>query len=92
MSEPTKNPFELLLDAFRETIRSVVREELAALNGSHAQEKGDYLTPEQAAKIMGVDTNWLYRHRKTLPFAKGLSKKALRFDEAGLRRWMQSRK
>jgi Helix-turn-helix domain len=81
-------------DPFFEKIREIVREEIAAaLNGNvHAQERGDYLTPEQAAKIMGVEVNWLYRHRKKLPFAHGASKKVLRFDEIGLRRWMTSRK
>jgi hypothetical protein len=91
MSEPLKNPFDLLLDQ----IRQVVAEEIAKAlqnGGGHAQEKGDYLTPEQAAKIMNVDVNWLYRHRRQLPFAHGATKKVLRFDEVGLRRWMQSRK
>jgi hypothetical protein len=86
-----QNPFAPFFDE----VRKIIREEIASAlaNGSgHSQERGVYLTPQEAAKIMGVDTNWLYRHRKTLPFAKGLSKKALRFDEAGLRRWMASRK
>jgi hypothetical protein len=50
MSEPLKNPFDLLLDQ----IRQVVAEEIAKAlqnGGGHAQEKGDYLTPEQAAKM-----------------------------------------
>jgi hypothetical protein len=90
MSEPAKQDlFALLLDQIRE----VVREEIAAaLSNGNAQERGDYLTPEQAAKIMGVEMNWLYRHRKKLPFAHGASKKVLRFDEVGLRRWITSRK
>jgi hypothetical protein len=89
MSEP--NPF----DPFFAEIRRIVREEVAAVlvNGNgRIEEKGDYLTPEQAAKIMGVEVGWLYHHRKTLPFAHGVSKKVLRFDEVGLRRWMKSRK
>jgi Helix-turn-helix domain len=91
MSEPVKNAFDLLLDQ----IRVVVAEEIAkalSTNGRPPEQRGDYLTPEQAAKIMGVDVNWLYRHRRQLPFAHGVSKRLLRFDEAGLRRWMQARK
>jgi hypothetical protein len=89
-TEPVKSPFDFFLDQ----IRQVVREEIAAAlsNGRPPDEKGNYLTPQEAAKIMGVDINWLYRHRKTLPFAHGASKKILRFDEAGLRRWMQARR
>jgi len=90
VSEPIKNPFDLLLDQ----IRRVVAEEIAKALSNNGQpaEKGNYLTPEEAAKIMGVEVNWLYRHRRHLPFAHRASKKVLRFDEAGLRRWMQSRK
>jgi Helix-turn-helix domain len=89
MSE--QNPFAPFFDE----VRKIVREEIAAAlsnNGRPAEEKGQYLTPEEAAKIMGVDVNWLYRHRKRLPFAHGVSKKVVRFDEAGLRRWMQARR
>lgn len=91
MSEQSKNFADLLLDQ----IRQVVREEIAKAlenNGRAVVEKSNYLTPEEAAKIMGVEVNWLYRHRRTLPFAHGASKKVLRFDETGLRRWMQARK
>ena len=91
MSEPAKNPFDLLVDQIREVVREEVAAVLANGNG-RTEEKGDYLTPEQAAKIMGVEVSWLYHHRKTLPFAHGVSKKVLRFDEVGLRRWMKSRK
>jgi hypothetical protein len=51
MSEPTKNPFDLLLDQ----IRAVVREEIQA---ARPQEKMLYTTKEAAAKI-GVDESWL---------------------------------
>src|SRR5262249_7163803 len=90
MREPLKSPFDLLV----EQIRQVVAEEIAKAlsNGRPVEEKGNCLTPEEAANIMGVEVNWLYRHRNRLPFAHGASKKVLRFDEAGLRRWMQSRK
>lgn len=44
------------------------------------------LNPAEAAKLMGVTPRWLYRHASRLPFARRLSRKALRFSEAGLRR------
>jgi hypothetical protein len=90
MSEP-KNPFDLLLDQ----IRAVVREEIASAlsNGvGHPIEKEKLLTPEEAGAIIGVDKKWLYRHAKQLPFVKKLSRKAIRFNEAGLRRWLAARK
>lgn len=50
------------------------------------------LTAEQASSILGVSPRWLYRHASNLPFTRRLSRKALRFDEAGLRRWQATKK
>ena len=83
MSDPSRNPFDALLDAFR----MIVREEVATAlsNGAgHAAEKDALLTPEQAAALIGVDKKWLYRHSKQLPFIRRLSRKKIRFNEAGL--------
>jgi hypothetical protein len=100
MSDPTKNPFDLLL----EQIRLVVREEIRAAvtyGLEHSTEKDNLLTVEQAAQIMGgADTPeglrkrvcWLYRHAKGLPFTRRLSRKCTRFSESGLRRWVATRK
>jgi predicted DNA-binding transcriptional regulator AlpA len=45
------------------------------------------LTAKEAAALLGVSVRWLYRHAKTLPFAKRLADKTLRFDAAGLAQW-----
>jgi len=50
------------------------------------------LTPPEAAALLGVTVPWLYRHAGRLPFARRLSRKALRFSDAGLRRWLAARK
>ncbi len=49
------------------------------------------LTAEEAAPLLGTTVRWLYRHSGQLPFARRLSRKALRFSEAGLRRYMATR-
>jgi hypothetical protein len=41
------------------------------------------LTPEQASGALGVTVRWLYRHAGDLPFTRRLSRKTLRFSEAG---------
>ncbi|MEW6775620.1 MAG: helix-turn-helix domain-containing protein [Bdellovibrionota bacterium] len=46
------------------------------------------LTAAEAAPILGVTVQWLYRHAKELPYARKLSRKVLRFSEAGIRRHM----
>ncbi len=50
------------------------------------------LTAEEAAPILGMTPRWLYRHARHLPFARRLSRKALRFSESGLRRYMAARR
>ena len=49
------------------------------------------LTPPEAAALLGVTVTWLYRHAGRLPFTRRLSRKALRFNETGLRRWLAAR-
>jgi predicted DNA-binding transcriptional regulator AlpA len=56
-----------------------------------AQPTDRLLDPAQAAALMGVKIRWLYQHHRTLPFARKLSRRALRFDEAGLHRWLAHR-
>jgi len=60
--------------------------------GAHAPDAERLLTPPEAAALLGVTVTWLYRHAGRLPFARRLSRKALRFSEAGLRRWLATRK
>src|SRR5207249_1533051 len=93
MTEPTNiptTPFDWLIDQ----IRSVIREELAAahnLTVSNTADTDVLLTPEQAAAMMNVERRWLIRHSKKFPFTRRISRKVLRFSEAGLRRWEKSR-
>ena len=56
------------------------------------READHLLTPEEAGRMLGVTPRWLYRHGKRLPFTKRLSRKVLRFSEAGLRRWLATKK
>lgn len=68
---------------------------LAAPNGAPAPEApvtDRLLTAAQTAPLLGVAPSWLYRHAPTLPFVRRLSRKALRFSEAGVRRWQAIRR
>lgn len=48
------------------------------------------LTPVEVAERMGVPIRWLYRNASSLPFTRRLSRKMLRFSEAGLTRYLAS--
>jgi excisionase family DNA binding protein len=45
---------------------------------------------EEAAARLGMSTDWLYRHAKRLPFTRRVGR-AVRFDAAGLARWVAHR-
>jgi len=50
------------------------------------------LSPTETAERLGVTARWLYRHAHQLPFTRRLSRKVLRFSEAGLRRYLDGKK
>ena len=50
------------------------------------------LTPEEAAGRLSVTVRWLYRHSGQLPFTRKLSRKVLRFEAAGLERWLKEQR
>lgn len=47
------------------------------------------LKPEDAATLLEVEVRWLYRHHKEFTFTRKLSRKVLRFHEAGLREYIE---
>lgn len=55
-------------------------------------EPGRLLTPDEAAVRLGVTRRWLYDNAKRLPFARKLSRKMLRFHEAGLERYIREKR
>ena len=52
----------------------------------------DLLTADEAAAELKVKRRWLYRHVKTLPFARKLSRKVLRFSRIGIHRWLATKR
>ena len=52
----------------------------------------ELLTAEQAAALLNVSVDWIYRHAPSLPFTRRLSRKALRFSRAALLKWRAGRR
>ena len=52
------------------------------------------ITPEEAIEIIGggISRKWLLRHTRGLRFRRDLSRKVVRFERAGLMRWMAARR
>ncbi len=57
-----------------------------------SQPQDRLLSPAEAAAVLKVTPRWLYRHHRTLPFARKLSRRALRFSEAGMQQWLVNRR
>ncbi len=59
---------------------------------SRSQAPDRLIAPSEAAERLGVTVRWLYRHANQLPFTRRLSRKALRFSEAGLNQYLEGKK
>ncbi len=76
-----------------EQLRALVRDEIQAEVGQIANQDGErLLTIEEAAQILSVSPDWIYRNAKKLPFTHKLGPKMLRFSYQGLLRWLATRK
>jgi excisionase family DNA binding protein len=92
VSEPGKILGDALRAELKEIVREALREDRIENATVSATEKDTPLTAEQAAALIGVSRRWLYRHAGKLPFTRRISRKNLRFSEAGLRRWLAAKK
>lgn len=74
------------------SIQTTVSARLLTARRPVTPEPDRLLTVAEAAQILEVTPKWLYRHADRLPFTRRLSRKALRFSEAGLRKWLATRR
>lgn len=58
---------------------------------SDAQAPTRLLALDEAERLTGMTRRWLLRHTRGLRFRHSLSRKAVRFEEAGLLRWIRGR-
>ena len=47
------------------------------------------LTAAEAAQIAGVSRRWIYIHTRGMKFRRNLSRKSIRLEEMGFRRWLE---
>ena len=79
---------EALLDA----IRLAIHEEIQAVH-QNGQQAGDrLLDADEAAEILAVSPDWLYRHSSRLPFTRKLAPRVLRFSYQGIQKFLATRK
>jgi len=92
MSEASKHlASENPLAALEGWFRGLIREEIqAASQNGHQEDK--LLSAEEAAGILSVSPDWLYRHGSRLPFTRKLAPRVLRFSSQGIQKYLATRK
>src|SRR5262245_65987667 len=95
MDQPTSTPkapdSTMLVTMTAGQLRELVREEIQAATTTR-HEADRMLTAEEAAEMLSMSTDWLYRNAKKLPFTRKLGHKMLRFSQQGIVKWLESRK
>jgi len=92
MSETNNTP-NIFSDPFRSELEEIVERAITkALNGNSHQDGDHLLDAEEAAKMLAVSPDWLYRHASRLPFTRKLGPKMLRFSYQGIQKWLATRK
>jgi predicted DNA-binding transcriptional regulator AlpA len=72
-------------------LRDLIRAEIqAARNGQ--QQADRLLDVKEAAEMLSMSEDSLYRRAKKLPFTRKLGPKMLRFSEQGMVKWLATRK
>ncbi len=72
-------------------LRRIIRDEIASVKAEVvAQDR--LLDAADAAKLLSVSEDWLYRHAKKLPFTRKLGPKMLRFSSVGIQKYLAMRK
>src|SRR5262245_39051536 len=74
-----------------EQLRELIREEIQRA-GTTRQEADRLLDIKEAAKLISMSEDWLYRNAKKLPFTRKLGPKMLRFIYQGIVKWLATRK
>jgi hypothetical protein len=73
-------------------LAKLTKESLKVVPSHPPPQEDRLLTVEEAARLLGVTPRWLYRNAGRLPYARRLSRKALRFSEMGLRRHLATKR
>lgn len=80
-----------LNDVLKALIEPIIRDAvIEAINKGTDDDR--LLDAEEAAKLLSVSEDWLYRNGKKLPFTRKLGSKMLRFSYQGILKYLQTRK
>ena len=91
MNEIEKQTTGILSDALAAILKPIVEGAVKeALNGHRDEDR--LVDAEEAARLLCVSEDWLYRAAKKLPFTRKLGPKMLRFSSQGIQKYLATRK
>jgi predicted DNA-binding transcriptional regulator AlpA len=71
-------------------LRELIRAEMEAARSTQA-ETDRLLDVKEAAEMISMSEDWLYRNAKGLPFTRKVGRKMLRFSQQGIAKWLKNR-
>ena len=78
-------------EALAAVLKPIVKEAVQEAMNGHGE--GDrLLDAEEAANILSVSPDWLYRHANRLPFTRKLAPRLLRFSYLAIQKYINTRK
>jgi len=89
-----QKPPTILGDALRAELKAIIKEVVREALDEDANRRFEerLLDINEAAKVLSMTTDWLYRSHRKLPFTRKLGNKSLRFSYKGMLKWIESRK
>jgi len=87
MNEPNNSLADALAAILKPIVESAVSDALNA-----RRDEDHLLDAEEAARLLCVSEDWLYRRSKKLPFTRKLGPKMLRFSAIGIQKYLATRK
>ena len=72
-------------------LRELIRDELRAANNGNGKEDR-LVDAEEAARLLSMSRDWLYRHAKQLPFTKKLHHRKVRFSYQGIQKYIAAKR
>jgi predicted DNA-binding transcriptional regulator AlpA len=82
--------FIVELAALQARAAARLRQHDAAPDAADAPDR--LLNVRDAAALLCMSVDWLYRHKDRLPFTRPTGRRTVRFSEAGIRRWLAHRR
>ena len=69
-------------------LKTLVRKEVESAVGQNGHAEDRLLEADEAARVLSVSPDWLYRNAKKLPFTRKLGRKMLRFSHLGIQKYV----